>query len=767
MAEAPLASDSETGGVDLGGKRVTAADSHQSRTVGRLTRAMIVVLVCRLALGGGLTLAALAPTWTELPSPSTQERNGALTSVSCTEASFCVSAGSFVKPNGSPGLFNNMSATRGWRRVVMMVPSGTVTAQLAAISCASPRQCFAVGSYATTVATMLPLSELWSGDRWTLESVATRPGFTRNALASVTCLAGPTCMTVGRSDAGPGTISVSLVERWNGTHWAVESAPPPKDGKSSSFTGVSCASTNSCTAVGWFGPGPLLYSETDAFAEIWDGVAWSFREVVLPTLAGGSFLLGVSCLPAGESTGVGAAQISGRFVPISERWTSGPPTVQIPPNDPAGGDTQFDAISCSATGCMALVTKWSSSAVYADRWDGVPWIVHRLPKPLSLWGGTQWPETSVGLSCGPSDNCLVVGSVAHWKGLPQSVTETWNGRTWNLERIADPFGRASDSMTGVSCVSATSCMAIGATDRGVVSAWRWDGKHWTAESLPAETRTLSDVSCSGQHACTAVGLSSRGLLADRWNGRSWRASSLPAPSGSASLDLAGVSCASPTMCIATGSFVGGDHSGDRQLYTIVERWDGRSWKIMVAKPRYLGLADVSCLSLTKCQAVGGSWPTVAQASRWNGSAWISQSLPQPVGDAELVGVSCVSSAFCAAGGTYEDGLPYGGQEDVLEMWNGKKWSLRSNVIPRLPRLFAVSCIDNSHCESVGLGSGTVAAAGWNGVRWSVQHLPTAGNSYTVLSDVSCMGDGVCMAVGSSASVVGSGALVVRYSAGRS
>jgi hypothetical protein len=129
---------------------------------------------------------------------------------------------------------------------------------------------------------------------------------------------------------------------------------------------------------------------------------------------------------------------------------------------------------------------------------------------------------------------------------------------------------------------------------------------------------LRSVSCVSPSWCAAVGVSYLPVrpsqtLVELWNGKSWRIA--PSPSRANELvSLAAVDCVSSTWCIA----VGGDETG-----ALIERWDGRTWT-MVAHPTALeegaSFGGVSCVSSAACVAVGGG-PGGALTESWNGHAW--------------------------------------------------------------------------------------------------------------------------------------------------
>src|SRR3954454_10463001 len=61
---------------------------------------------------------------------------------------------------------------------------------------------------------------------------------------------------------------------------------------------------------------------------------------------------------------------------------------------------------------------------------------------------------------------------------------------------------------GASCLSSTSCTAVGGGPDGKVIAGRWDGTGWSAQSVPnppGDSGFLAGVSCASSTRCMAVG----------------------------------------------------------------------------------------------------------------------------------------------------------------------------------------------------------------------------------------------------------------------
>ncbi|HMK99982.1 MAG TPA: Ig domain-containing protein, partial [Acidimicrobiales bacterium] len=117
--------------------------------------------------------------------------------------------------------------------------------------------------------------------------------------------------------------------------------------------------------------------------------------------------------------------------------------------------------------------------------------------------------------------CTAVGD--YWNGTSdQTLVESWNGASWFI--LSSPNSGTSDNILyGVSCVSQTSCTAVGqysngTSDQTLVESWNGfvaSNSSWSIVPSPNSgiyNNSLSGVSCVSQTSCTAVG--------DYWNGTS-------------------------------------------------------------------------------------------------------------------------------------------------------------------------------------------------------------------------------------------------------
>src|SRR5262249_34484082 len=153
------------------------------------------------------------------------------------------------------------------------------------------------------------------------------------------------------------------------------------------------------------------------------------------------------------------------------------------------------------------------------------------------------------------------------------------------------------------CGAAASCLAISGT-----LAEQWNGSTWrTLRTLRFDSFT--GISCAGRTRCIAVGsrvaASAQGLtLAEQWNGRSWGVPRSLTPARSDT--LTGIAWVGPAFCVSIGP--------RRAGHSFAEKWNGHRWQLLQAPPK--GLTSVSCPTMTKCVAVGGTASAV-----WNGRTW--------------------------------------------------------------------------------------------------------------------------------------------------
>ncbi len=382
---------------------------------------------------------------------------------------------------------------------------------------------------------------------------------------------------------------------------------------------------------------------------------------------------------------------------------------------------------------------------------------------VSAQGQTAEPAVATegwldGVSCPSVSACTAVGGAGNYSGSHRhTLVEHWNGVVWTIQASPNRVGASESELLSVSCPAVNWCVAVGSTDTssvlapGQLLAERWSGGRWsilrTPRPVAASGGFLASVSCVSRTSCAAVGAAQVGagaaahyvMVAERWNGASWTIQRTPNRAGANFNELQSVSCATANRCTAVGE-TGGGAVGEGAL---AERWNGTRWSIepSAAAGAVSDLTGVSCPESTACVAVGLGTDDAALTERWNGTSWTVEPAPhEPSGavNAAPSAISCTTARVCTGIGMLETNK---GLEGALaERWNGARWTIQ-NVPQGIggSNLRAVACPSESLCVAVGavgVGSGgnpgngpiplaTPLVEDWNAIAWTIQPTPTA------------------------------------------
>jgi hypothetical protein len=456
--------------------------------------------------------AALAERWNgtawgiqATPNPAGAGQS-ALSAVSCTSPTACTAAGAYIDKTGMPTLAEAWNGT-AWSIQNTPNPPDTRGNQFDAIACTSPARCTAVGQQADQAGTPSPLGEALGSAGWGIVVTPAPTGARSGQLTAVSCPATNSCTAVGNYYRRVNAPS-ALAETWNGTRWRIQPATDPAGSTGSYLQGVSCSSPQACTAVGFYftrGARPAL-----PLAESWNGTSWSVRRVPVPAGAAQTWLYAVSCVSPRTCTAVGYYHNSaGAQKGLAERWDGTAWSMQK--LGAAAKNAALSGVSCpTASDCVAVgfVTGTADAQPIALAWNGTSWRSQRVPLTRQAQGGVFSQ-----VSCPAANACMATGSVFAAPG--GAFAEFWNGTTWRPEHAPNPplgqFSMGEITLASVSCISATDCAAVGNfTPRGQpeVFAETWDGTTWQREkiTLPAGTdeSMLDGVSCTAA-GCTAAG----------------------------------------------------------------------------------------------------------------------------------------------------------------------------------------------------------------------------------------------------------------------
>ena len=410
---------------------------------------------------------------------------------------------------------------------------------------------------------------------------------TRTAIAVTSLLGGIALAAVPASAASagppmaarPGAIAASLAGRpppataWHGLRPAIT-------GDDATLSGVTCASTSSCLASGFF----FAAAEggfTFGLSEVWNGHSWGTITVSgLTTKDDVTDALEVSCGAPTNCMTVGehfnnpklpvqfADILNGVWTPV--KW-----------NNPAGAKwSVLDDVKCvGTTFCMAIGI-WSKTSgggrTLAERWNGSSWKQLSPPNPAKL----RRNDLSA-LYCESASDCQAVGVGVNSAHHFTNFAEHWNGSRWSLGGVPNVRGR-NNVLNDVACFAHGDCVAVGGTGASLTLrplVIRLHSGRWRIVSTPSLRRAaLLGVSCPSPTLCIAVGFHGRAPLTEKWNGHQWTVLKTARTGGTRPDDvLQHVACVSVSHCVA----VGFRYNAQRRFsnHTLIEVWNGASWRV--------------------------------------------------------------------------------------------------------------------------------------------------------------------------------------------
>jgi hypothetical protein len=261
-----------------------------------------------------------------------------------------------------------------------------------------------------------------------------------------------------------------------------------------------------------------------------------------------------------------------------------------------------------------------------EHWNGKAWNVKPSPNP----GGSGNSNSLFGVAATSSTNAWAVGN--YYDGTSyHTLIEHWNGSGWTVQ--------SSPSRAG--------------------------SRRSTRPALMAgPTVALTSVTATSSSNAWAVGFRFNGTanqtLVEHWNGKSWKVQASPNPGGSGKTNaLRGVAATSATNAWAVGDYFTGHMAIER---TLIERWNGTAWKVQPSANAG-GPADANALSGVAATSSSNAWAVGDYGSlradpplveRWNGKAWKIQ--PSANLDSSFIfGVAATSSQDAWAVGYYDNG----------------------------------------------------------------------------------------------------------------
>jgi hypothetical protein len=222
-------------------------------------------------------------------------------------------------------------------------------------------ECWAVGYYDAGNSIVGPiyqtLIEHWNGTAWAIVTSLNTGGATQNNyLSGVTCVTASECWAVGYYDAGNSTVGAiyqTLIEHWNGTAWAIVVSPNVNGRvpQNNVLNGVTCVAASECWAVGYYYTG-ITYQ---TLLERWDGTSWAMVSSPNTSATQANLLSGVTCVAASNCWAVGDYFNGIALQTLIEHWDGTLWSIVTSPNSSTAQTNVLSGVTClSASDCWAV-----------------------------------------------------------------------------------------------------------------------------------------------------------------------------------------------------------------------------------------------------------------------------------------------------------------------------------------------------------------------------------------------------------------------------
>jgi hypothetical protein len=301
-------------------------------------------------------------------------------------------------------------------------------------------------------------------------------------------------------------------------------------------------------------------------------------------------------------------------------------------------------------------------------WNGAVWATVPSPDPGSFADlrGVAAIATADAWAVGSTSLAPVVSTSPG----QQALILHWDGAGWT-QVPAPPSGSAAE-LRAVAATSATDAWAVGSADSRALIL-HWDGSSWT--QMPAPAGALGGVAASSASDAWAVGSAPKGrTLTLHWNGRIWTRVPSPSRTPQGLVDYLNSVAIGPGK---TAWAVGAISCGCGPGVSLIERWNGRSWRVVPGPtPGSPDLASVISIGAQNAWAAGasgsGDGPEQNALLHWNGRTWKRVAAPSPDPSTSLRALALVSARDIWAVGSGSDSKRTRFTTVALN-WNGRKW----------------------------------------------------------------------------------------------
>ena len=520
-------------------------------------------------------------TWTSFADNPASTGDTIPRAVSCANTTTCVAVG--FAQSGEVYLTGDESGGNWtWSSPTSVVPDGAGNGQLYGVSCATTTMCMSYGvdgaspgqpiyaEYTDLDSQQISFTAPATGAAGESATLSATGGASGDPVVfsidpssgvGVCNVSGPNGATLNYT--GAGTCVIDANQSGSATY-----APAPSVSgttivaPSETLESVSCAVPGSCVAVGYDGNGQSTFTTGTEAGGVW---TWSSPQELVPDATGNGYLTSVSCPSATTCVAVGydgngqAIYVTGSASAGAWTWTS---ATEVTPD--SSGVGLLASVSCANTSsCVAVGSDQNGSANFSVITEsGGTWSASPL---LEIAGDASGGSTLLSVSCPNATMCEAVGYDSANNEIFTSAVNTGGTWSWTTSAIIAPDASGSGQLSSVSCVDATSCVAVGydsANNEIFSSAVNTGGTwNWSTSAIIAPDASgngeLNGVSCADATSCDAAGFDPNGQEIFSQGSASggvwtWTPSTIYAPDASGQGYLLGVSCAVSTSCVAVG-----------------------------------------------------------------------------------------------------------------------------------------------------------------------------------------------------------------------
>lgn len=365
-----------------------------------------------------------------------------ITSVACISVGSCIAVGNYELSIGdTQGLIETLT-NGSWTATQAPIPSDANTREqsviLQSVSCGSDGTCAAIGQYlGPDIERPSAVIETLSGGSWTAMAppVPSDAGTLRDStmLTAVSCASATACAVLGTyfgsDDSG------ALIETLSSGQWISVDTPSPGAGIGAALTAISCVAQSFCIAVGSFGmlqpqPGPSVAGLIDTLS----GGTWSTLQAPIPSQGNGIVgFTSVSCATDDTCAAIGDYETNDHtYVPFADSllggvWTAN--VIPLPADSVNTMNVEFPGPVSCATGLNCTVL-----GSYYKALGGRPWayiastsggIWSSLSAPLPAGAGADSSALSL-VSCPSSVLCFAFGSYSTISATTQIIDTGFN-----------------------------------------------------------------------------------------------------------------------------------------------------------------------------------------------------------------------------------------------------------------------------------------------------------------------------------------------------